>query len=130
MTDTKQNQQNNSVPVKKKGIARLIAATGYSVEGLRSAFATEEAFRIEVCVLLAMTPVALYFGQSRLEQVALVGVLLLLMIVELLNTAVEAVVDRVGADFHPLAKTAKDIGSAAVLVAMIFVAFVWGMLLL
>jgi diacylglycerol kinase (ATP) len=130
MTDIQRDPQGDAVPNKKKGIARIIAATGYSVAGLRSAFSTEEAFRIEVYVLLVMTPVALYFGQSRLEQVALVGVILLWMIVELLNTAVEAVVDRVSEDFHPLAKTAKDIGSAAVLITMVLVAFVWGMLLL
>jgi diacylglycerol kinase (ATP) len=130
MTDIQPDQQGDSVPDKKKGIARIVAATRYSVAGLRSAFSTEEAFRIEVYVLLVMTPVALYFGQSRLEQVALVGVILLWMIVELLNTAVEAVVDRVSEDFHPLAKAAKDIGSAAVLITMVLVAFVWGMLLL
>lgn len=130
MTDKHSNAtQAESVPEKKKGIARLIAAGGYSMAGLRSAFASEEAFRLEVLGLLFATPVALYLGQTRIEQVLLIGVILLLMIVELLNTAVEAVVDRVGEEFHPLAGAAKDIASAAVFVAMLFVAFVWAMLL-
>lgn len=128
--DPKTEAQSESVPEKKKGLARLIAAAGYSIAGLRSAFATEEAFRLEVFALLLSTPVAIYFGNSRLEQVLLIGVIVLVMIVELLNTAVEAVVDKAGAEFHPLAKAAKDIASSAVFVAMVFAGFVWAMLLL
>ncbi|MDX1491545.1 MAG: diacylglycerol kinase [Pseudohongiellaceae bacterium] len=119
-----------SVPVKKKGVARLIAATGYSIAGLRSAFSSEEAFRLEVFALIIALPLAFYFGQTPVEQILLIGSIILVMIVELLNTSVEAVVDRVGVEFHPLAREAKDIGSAAVFVAMAFAGFTWLMLLL
>ena len=87
------DNEGKSVPAKKKGIARLIAAAGYSVAGLRSAFASEEAFRLEVFALLLAIPLAFYFGQSPMEQVLLIGSVMLVMMVELLNTAVEAVVD-------------------------------------
>lgn len=113
------------VPPKKKGIARLLAAAGYSISGLRSAFASEEAFRLEVVGLLVLSPVALWLGDSNMERVLLIGSLLLLLIVELLNTAVEAVVNRVGLEFHELSRQAKDIGSAAVFLAMGMVALVW-----
>lgn len=119
-----------SVPPKRKGIARLIAAAGYSFAGLRSAFASEEAFRMEVVVFVLFTPVALYLGENGVERALLIGVLLLLMIIELLNTAVEAVVNRIGSDYHELSKQAKDVGSAAVFLGMVLVALVWGLVLL
>lgn len=118
------------VPPKKKGLSRLIAAARYSLDGLRSAFGSEEAFRLEVLVFVIFTPVALWLGDTAVEKVLLIASLLLLMIVELLNTAVEAVVNRVGSEYHDLSRKAKDIGSAAVLLAMIVVAFVWAMLIL
>ena len=118
------------VPPKRRGIARLIAAAGYSFAGLRSAFASEEAFRLEVVVFVLFTPVALYLGENGVERALLIGVLLLLMIIELLNTAVEAVVDRIGSDYHELSKQAKDVGSAAVFLGMVLVALVWGLVLL
>jgi len=118
------------VPPKKKGLSRLIAAGGYSVAGLRSAFASEEAFRLEVAALVLLTPLALWLGESPVERVLLIGSLLLLMIVELLNTAVESVVNRVGLEFHELSRQAKDIGSAAVFLAMAMVALVWLVLLI
>ncbi len=113
------------VPPRKKGLARLLAAAGYSVAGLRSAFASEEAFRLEVVGLLLLSPVALWLGETAMERVLLIGSLLLLLIVELLNTAVESVVNRVGLEFHELSRQAKDIGSAAVFLAMGMVALVW-----
>lgn len=118
------------VPPKKKGLSRLFAAARYSLDGLRSAFGSEEAFRLEVLVFVIFTPVALWLGETAIEKVLLIASLLLLMIVELLNTAVEAVVNRVGSEYHDLSRKAKDIGSAAVLLAMILVALVWGMLIL
>lgn len=118
------------VPPKKKGLARLLAAAGYSFAGLRIAFASEEAFRLEVFTLLAAVPLALWLGESAVERVLLVGSVLLLLIVELLNTAVEAVVNRVGLEFHELSRQAKDIGSAAVFVCMALVAMVWIVLLI
>ena len=125
------NQQaEQCVPPKKKGLSRLLAAARYSLDGLRSAFVSEEAFRLEVLVFVIFTPIALWLGETAIEKVLLIVSLLLLMIVELLNTAVEAVVNRVGSDYHDLSRKAKDIGSAAVLLAMILVAFVWSMLIL
>ncbi len=118
------------VPPKLKGIPRLMAAARYSLAGLRAAFASEEAFRLEVIVLVVGTPIALWLGESAVEKVLLIGSLLLLMIVELLNTGIEVLVNRVGADYHELSGKAKDIGSAAVLVAMGMVAMVWLLLLL
>ena len=118
------------VPPKKKGFARLLAAAGYSVAGLRSAFASEEAFRLEVATLCLGVPLALWLGESAVERVLLIGSILLLLIVELLNTAVEAVVNPVGLEFHELSRQAKDIGSAAVFVCMALVALVWIVLLI
>jgi diacylglycerol kinase (ATP) len=128
MTDTSDSAA-PEVPPKRRGLPRLIAAARFSMSGLRSAFASEEAFRLEVLALLLLTPVALYFGATGVEKVLLIGSLLLLMIVELLNTAVERVVDRIGTDYHELSRQAKDIGSAAVLLGMMQVALVWGLLL-
>lgn len=118
------------IPPKRNGIPRLIAATRYSFAGLRSAFATEEAFRLEVFVLIIATPLALYFGQTPIERILLIGSIMLLLIVELLNTAVEAVVDRIGSEYHELSRQAKDIGSAAVFIGMVLVALVWGLILI
>lgn len=118
------------VPTKKKGLARLLSAAGYSVAGLRSAFRSEEAFRLEVFTLILAVPMALWLGESAVERVLLVGSVLLLLIVELLNTAVEAVVNRVGLEFHELSRQAKDIGSAAVFVCMVLAAVVWIALLI
>ena len=119
-----------AIPPKRRGIARLIAAARYSFAGLRSAFSSEEAFRLEVLSLIILTPLALYFGQSPVEKALLIGSVLLLLIIELLNTAVEAVVDRVGSEYHELSRQAKDIGSAAVFLGMVMVAMVWGLILL
>ena len=118
------------VPPKKKGLARLLSAAGYSMAGLRSAFASEEAFRLEVFTLMLAVPLALWLGDGALERVLLIGSVLLLLIVELLNTAVEAVVNRVGLEFHELSRQAKDIGSAAVFICMALVAMVWFALLI
>ena len=120
----------NQLPPKKKGFPRLFAAARYSMAGLRSAFGSEEAFRLEVVALVLLTPMALWLGESAVERVLLIGSVLLLLIVELLNTAVESVVNRVGLEFHELSRQAKDIGSAAVFLAMVMVAMVWGALLL
>jgi diacylglycerol kinase (ATP) len=119
-----------SIPPKRHGIPRLIAAARYSIAGLRSAFASEEAFRLEVLTLVILTPLAFYLGQTAVEQILMIGSVMLLMIIELLNTAVEAVVDRIGSEYHELSRQAKDIGSAAVFIGMALVALVWGLILL
>ncbi|MBF0270620.1 MAG: diacylglycerol kinase [Magnetococcales bacterium] len=111
------------------GLTRVINAAGYSMLGLRAAWQHEAAFRQELGLLVILFPLGLWLGRSGVERGLLIGSLLLVLIVELINSAVEAVVDRTGSEWHPLSGRAKDIGSAAVLVAMILVALVWGLIL-
>ena len=115
---------------RKKGIARLIAATGYSIAGFKAAYKNEEAFCLELFAFFVLTPVALFLGESNIEKVLLLGSLALVLVVELINSAIEAVVDRGGEEDHELAGRAKDLGSAAVLLCLLLVLFVWGVLLL
>lgn len=110
----------------RSGIGRLIAATGFSAAGFRAAWRGEEAFRQEVLLALALTPCALWLGQTALQRALLIVSCLLFLIVELLNSAIEAVVDRIGDDLHELSRQAKDMGSAAVLLSLILAALVWG----
>lgn len=107
------------------GWARVWRATRYSAQGLRAAFAGEEAFRQELLIVAVMTPLGLWLGRSAVERALLVGTLLLTLIVELLNSAVEAAVDRIGLDRHELSGRAKDLGSAAVFVALLLTGMVW-----
>ena len=111
------------------GVGRLIRAFGWSLAGLRAAFVGEAAFRQEVAVTLVMLPAAVWLGQNGVEQAMLISSLLLVLLAELLNSAIEAVVDRVGSEQHPLSGRAKDIGSAAVFISLVNVAVVWGFLL-
>jgi len=112
------------------GITRIINAAGYSWAGLRAAFKHEAAFRQELALCLVMIPLALWLGQTGVERALMIGSLLLVLIVELLNSAIEAVVDRFGGEQHELSGRAKDIGSAAVFIALINVAVVWALILL
>jgi diacylglycerol kinase (ATP) len=109
----------------KRGLARLVAALRYSYLGFRAAWSGEEAFRQEVLLTLALLPLALWLGESPLQRALLLAVCLLVLIVELLNSAVEAAVDRVGLQHDPIAARAKDMGSAAVLLALVMAALVW-----
>ncbi|MFW6021577.1 MAG: diacylglycerol kinase [Guyparkeria sp.] len=111
------------------GLRRVWYALRYSLKGLRAAWRKEEAFRQEVVVVLLAVPVAWYVGESALERAILIVVVLQVLLVELLNTGIEAVVDRIGADRHKLSGRAKDVGSAAVLMAILIAAVVWGLLL-
>lgn len=113
----------------KTGLRRLINAFGYSMNGLAAAYRVEDAFRQEVLLAAVLIPLALWFEVSGLERALMVGSVLLVLIVELLNSAVEATVDRVSLDSHLLAKRAKDIGSAAVFVALVNCVAVWGLIL-
>ena len=108
-----------------KGISRIIKATVYSWQGLRAAYRYEEAFRQEVWLCLVMIPLGLYLGDGGVEKALLVGSLLLLPLIEILNSALEAVVDRVGEEQHELSGRAKDMGSAAVAIAIALAAAVW-----
>ncbi len=112
------------------GLKRILNATGYSFAGLRAAFVGEAAFRQLVLINLLLIPLAFVVDVSRGERALLIGVCLILLIVELLNSAIEAVVDRISLDFHPLSKNAKDMGSAAQFVALTLIAVVWGLILL
>lgn len=108
-----------------KGFARLTAATRWSLAGLRTAWAGEAAFRQELAAGLVVVPGALLLGRSATESALLLAVWLLVMITELLNTAVEATVNRIGAERHPLSGQAKDLGSAAVFMSIVLALVVW-----
>lgn len=111
------------------GIKRIIDATGYSMKGLKAAWQYEAAFRQEVVLLITMTALTFFLPVTKLEQVVMVGCLFIVVLVELINSALEAVVDRVGSEYHELSGRAKDIGSAAVFVALCLVAVTWGLIL-
>lgn len=113
-----------------KGFPRLIAAWVNSLSGLKMAWAHEEAFRLECLLLLPVTPLALLMGQNGVEKALLLGSLLLVIITELLNTAIEATIDRVSFEHHELSKRAKDLGSAAVMVSLALFVIVWILILM
>jgi diacylglycerol kinase (ATP) len=114
----------------KTGLARIVNAAGYSWAGLTAAFKHEDAFRQEVYLALLLIPLALYLGETGIERALMAGAVLGVLIVELLNSAVEAAVDRISLEHHLLIKRAKDMGSAAVMIALVNVAVVWGLVLL
>jgi diacylglycerol kinase (ATP) len=114
----------------KTGISRIIDAAGYSWLGLKAAFKHEAAFRQEASLLLVLVPIAFWLGHSGVEYALLVGSLLLVLLAEIINSAIEAVVDRVGEDRHELSGRAKDMGSAAVFIAMMNVLLTWIAILL
>jgi diacylglycerol kinase (ATP) len=109
----------------RTGIDRLVRATGHSLDGLRAAFIGESAFRQECAAAVVLLPLAFWLGRSWVEVALLAGSVMLLMIVELLNSGIEATVDRVSLELHPLAKRAKDIGSAAVFLTVVTGAAIW-----
>jgi diacylglycerol kinase (ATP) len=110
------------------GLRRVINATFFSLAGLRTAWRSEAAFRQECVLALVLTPLAFWLGETAVERALLIGSCLLVLIVELLNTAVEYVVDRVGTDHHQLSGHAKDLGSAAVFVSLLLTGVVWGLI--
>lgn len=115
----------NTSPIKKRhGLQRVWYAAGYSFKGLRAGW-HEPAFRQELLLSLVLIPLALVIARQWLEAVALIGTVVLVMITELLNTAVESVVDRVGPEWHELSGRAKDMGSAAVLLSLLLCGGVW-----
>jgi len=111
------------------GLRRIISAAGYSLKGLRSCWKNEAAFRQEVMAGVVMFPLSLYLGNSGLEKALLVGSLMLVLIVEILNSGIEAVVDRIGHEHHDLSGLAKDLGSAAVMLSLFNVALIWALVL-
>ncbi len=112
-----------------RGLARIIKATGYSWQGLRAAYRHEEAFRQEVWLCMVMIPLGFYLGNGGVEKALLVSSVILLPLVEILNSALEAVVDRFGAEQHELSGRAKDMGSAAVAIAIALMVVVWTLVL-
>lgn len=113
----------------KSGLKRIISALFYSVDGLKSAWRSEHAFRQELMLFAAGTVVALALPVSALQKLVLIAPLVLMLIVELINSAIEAVVDRISLERHPLSKNAKDFGSAAVLLAGLLAALSWAVVL-
>jgi len=113
----------------KTGLQRLINATRYSLSGLAEAARHEDAFRQELILAAVLVPLGLWLGTGGVERALLVGSVLLVLVVELVNSAVEATVDRVSADEHLLSKRAKDYGSAAVMLALANAAAVWFLVL-
>ena len=112
----------------RKGLSRVWHATGYSVAGLRAGW-NETAFRQEMLASFVLIPAAFWLGGSWVETVLLAGTALLVLIVELLNTGIEATIDRIGPEWHDLSKRAKDMGSAAVLLSLLLCAGTWALAL-
>jgi len=113
-----------------KGFKRLINACIFSAAGFKATWQHEEAFRQEVLLFIVTTPLAIWLGETAIEKILLIGSIILVMLVELLNSAVEAVVDRVGFEHHELSGRAKDIGSAAVMLSLIWAAITWALILI
>ena len=113
----------------KTGIKRLANAFSYSVAGTLAAFKHEDAFRQEVILSTVLIPLAIYLGQTAIEQALMIASILLIIIVELLNSSVEATVDRISVKHHKLSKRAKDIGSAAVFFSLVNATVIWFLIL-
>ena len=109
---------------------RILKAAKWSMQGLGAAWLHESSFRLEVYLFVLLAPMALWLGQTPVERVLLIGSMLVVLSVELLNSAVEAVIERYGPEFHELAGRAKDMGSAAVFVVMMNVLLTWSLILL
>jgi diacylglycerol kinase (ATP) len=114
----------------QRGLRRVLNATRYSFDGLCSAWAHEDAFRQEVILAAIMIPVAVVLPVSLVERIALIGVVVLVLIVELLNTGIEAAIDRDSLEINPLGKRAKDYGSAAVMLSLLLAGGTWAAILL
>jgi diacylglycerol kinase (ATP) len=114
----------------KTGVARVVQAFFNSLAGLRDAWRHESAFRQEIVLVAMLIPIACLVPMPGTERALLIGSALLVLVVELLNSSVEAAIDRISLDHHSLSKRAKDLGSAAVLVTLVLLAVVWGLVLL
>jgi len=111
------------------GINRIIRAWFYSLEGLKAAFSNEAAFRQEICLVIIFGPAGFFMGSTPAEKALLILPLFAVLITELLNSALEAVVDRTGSEIHPLSKRAKDMGSAAVFISLVMTCIIWAVIL-
>lgn len=111
---------------RRTGISRILYAALYSWRGFRSAWIHESAFRQEAVTAAILIPAAFWLGETTIEQILLIACVALVLIVELLNSAIETAINRIGLEVHPLSGQAKDMGSAAVLVSLLLTLFVWG----
>jgi diacylglycerol kinase (ATP) len=127
--DTETTQTGESPHKGKTGLKRVWNACFHSIDGLRAALRHEDAFRQEVLLAAALIPAALFMPATGTGKALMIASVLVVLIVELLNSAIEAAVDRISLEHHPLAKRAKDIGSAAVMLALLNVPVVWGLVL-
>lgn len=114
---------------RRTGFERMVHATRHSLDGLRAGW-QERAFRLETGCAIVLLPAALWLGRGWVESVLLAGTVLIVLVVELLNTAIESAVDRFGPEWHALSKRAKDLGSAAVMVSLLLCGGTWGLALL
>ncbi len=117
--------QNNSPYKSKGGLGRVFNATRYSAQGLAAAFKHEAAFRQELLLVVLLLPVAVWISRSIGEMLLLIGALILILIIELVNSALEALADTITVEHHPMIGRAKDLGSAAVMLSIIFCGLVW-----
>ncbi len=125
MSKTTPHQSRESGKPGNTGLKRIVKATGYSIQGLKAAFKHEAAIRQELALLSIAVILAWLVDVGMVERILMIGVVVLVLIVELVNSAIEAVVDRIGIERHELSGRAKDIGSAAVMVALVFAGFTW-----
>ncbi len=109
---------------RRRGLDRILHATGYSIAGLRAAW-PQAAFRTEAVLAMVLVPAACWLGRSWIERFILAATVMLVLIVELLNSGIEAAIDRIGPEWHPVSKQAKDMGSAAVLLSLLLCAVAW-----
>ena len=121
------DSQNSHAP---RSVLRVFKALNWSMQGLKATWSHESSFRLEVYLILLLTPLAYLMGDSGLERAVMIGSMLLVLIVEVLNSALEAEVDRWGPEWHELAGRAKDMGSAAVFLTMMNVLLCWGLILI
>ncbi|MCG8324988.1 MAG: diacylglycerol kinase [Thiotrichales bacterium] len=112
------------------GLTRIINAFFFSMQGIKAAYSNEAAFRQELFLTLVLLPLGLWLGETGLEKAVLIGTLFLVLIVELLNSGIEAAIDRIGPEHHELSGIAKDIGSASVFMSLLNVVVVWVLILL
>ena len=111
------------------GLTRIIKAVGYSWQGLTAAYKNEAAFRQELLLAAVLIPIAIWLADNVIQMALMISSVLLVMIVEILNSAIEAVVDRFGGELHELSGRAKDMASAAVFLALIYMVIIWGLML-
>ena len=123
------SESENGYSTKNTGLKRFYLASIYSIQGMKAAYAQEPAFRYEVWGSAVLIPLAFFIAESPMQLAALISTCLLVMAFELVNTAIEAVVDRAGTEFHELAGLAKDLGSAVVMVSLAIGALIWGAVL-